>query len=373
MKPELAEKIRSNLITQALIVVLCVTFSTNRSGQTQDMADLETLYVSQRLLAATTGDVRNNDRDVRSELTPMLESDLERYMTKDRNVPEVIALAQFLSKAKPAYDLPLRRLPLPSGGWLRFKADRRSYKELAAPSGAAGLLFELTIVTDADSDLHQSQPLRITITNAEQSTHPVSRSSVWEPMHLRAVVKGQDEPMGAADIESLIRLKARSWTNGTGTSDSLYAAARYSYENEEITIPVVNMQVSASLALAALALISTALSAFASYQCRTSGAGGSSESHHGILILRPDAGTVPGGWWHHLLAQIEILFVQPPYWIGLLAPIICSALLAIAHSDITGWWLGWLLLPFGVSYTVLLAKAIVGVAWGRGAAAPVVG
>ena len=43
MKPELAEKIRSNLITQALIVVLCVTFSTNRSGQTQDMADLETL------------------------------------------------------------------------------------------------------------------------------------------------------------------------------------------------------------------------------------------------------------------------------------------------------------------------------------------
>ncbi len=63
MQSDLAESIRSNLLTQALIVVLCISFSNSRHLQTNDMVELEKLYVTHRILTATTGDVRHNDSD----------------------------------------------------------------------------------------------------------------------------------------------------------------------------------------------------------------------------------------------------------------------------------------------------------------------
>jgi hypothetical protein len=118
--------------------------------------------------------------------------------------------------------------------------------------------------------------------------------------------------MRADDIESAIRRKAQAWTDSTGKVDDLYASVRHAYENEEISIPMVNTSVSASLALAALALLSTALSAHASFLFRHSAGQEEAGEHHGLLILRPDAVTVPPGLWHQLLAQAEVLFVQPP-------------------------------------------------------------
>lgn len=367
MKPELAEKIRSNLITQALIVVLCVTFSNNRRSQTSDMMELENLYVSHRLMTATAGEVRNNDLDDDSaQAAAGMAGDLDKYGAKNPEADELDAMALFLSQAKPAYAPPVHRVSLPSGGWLRFHADFASFKELAPPPSTATVpLYELTVVVTADSDLHQQGELRFTFTNAEQSVDPVTRSKVWEPMPLRAVVKGEAEPMAEGDIEGRILLKARSWTSATGAVDNLYSASRYSYENEEISVPVANIQVSASMALAAIALVATALCAWMSYQCRQSQASSDAiaEPHQGVLILKPKEGTVAPGVWHGLLAHAEIWFVQPPYWIGILSPVICTLLLSICHADIDYSWLGWVLLPFAVGYVWLLARAIVGVAW----------
>ena len=75
---------------------------------------------------------------------------------------------------------------------------------------------------------------------------------------------------------------------------------------------------------------------------------------------------------HSSLAQAVILCVQPPYWIGLAAPVICSLTLGISLNDINGWWLGWLLLPFSIGYTWLLARAIVGVDY-KGGPVPATG
>lgn len=195
-------------------------------------------------------------------------------------------------------------MPLPSGGWLRFRAETRTFKTLAPPPAGSDIpLYEMTVVVGEDADLHTPNPLRIKVTNAEQSLHPTSRKQIWELMGLRAEVKGIDEPMGVAEIESRIRLFARNWTNGTGEIGALYSTARYAYENEEITIPVINVQVSGSLALAALAFVSTAFAAYCSYQCRMAAPAGEGEPHAGFMILRPQVGTVQPGWWHHLFAQ----------------------------------------------------------------------
>ena len=367
MKPELAEKIRSNLITQALIVVLCVTFSNNRHSQTADLMELENLYVSHRLMTATVAEVRNNDLDDNpSPAAANMASDLGKYGAKNPQASELDAMAYFLSQAKPAYSPPVHRVSLPSGGWLRFHADPATFKQLAPPlvEGTTPL-YEMTVVVTPDSDLHQQGELRFTFTNAEQSVNPILHTKVWEPMPLRAEVKGEAEPMGKDDIEGRILLKARNWTSATGPVDNLYAASRYSYENEEISVPVANIQVSASLALAAIALVATALCAWMSYQCRQAQASSdaAAEPHQGVLILKPKEGTVAPGVWHGLLAHAEIWFVQPPYWIGLLSPVICTLLLSIGHADIDYSWLGWVLLPFAAGYVWLLARAIVGVAW----------
>lgn len=366
MKADLAEKIRNNLITQALIVVACVGFSHNRGTQTKEFAELETLYCSSRLLAISAGEIRHNDSEMREAVPARLEQELEQFLPKDPKMKEMDALATFIYKAHPEYDPPAHRVPLPSGGWLRFRAETKSFKTLAPPPAGTDVpLYEMTVVVGEDADLHTPDPVRIKVTNAEQSLHPTSRKQMWEPMALRAEVKGIDEPMGVAEIESRIRLFARNWTNGTGEIGALYSTARYAYENEEITIPVINVQVSGSLALAALALVSTAFAAYCSYQCRMAAPAGDGEPHAGFMILRPQQGTVQPGWWNHVFAQVEILFVQPPYWIGLVAPVICSVILGTSQSDITGWWLGWVLLPFSLGYTWLLARAIVGVTWNR--------
>jgi len=367
MKPELAEKIRSNLITQALIVVLCVTFSNNRHSQTADIMELENLYVALRLMTTTVAEVRNNDDDSKSTPVPeTMANDLDQFAVKDPGASELDAMATFLSKAKPAYRPPVHRVPLPSGGWLRFHADPSSFKELAPPpAGKLVPLYEMTVVVTADSDLHQQGDLRFTFTNAEESVNPITHTKVWELMRPRAFVKGEPEPMASEDIQGRIVLKARDWTSATGPADSLYAASRYSYENEEITVPVANIQVSASMALAALALVATALCAWMSYQCRQAQANSEApaETHQGVLILKPKEGTVAPGFWHGMLAHAEIWFVQPPYWIGMLSPVICTLLLSISHADIDYSWLGWVLLPFAAGYVWLLARAIVGVAW----------
>jgi hypothetical protein len=334
MKSDLAEKLRSNLITQALIVVLCVTFTSNRRSQRTALDELETLYVADRLVSATVGDVRNNDTEDPTTAPGGLAADLDAHMTKDTSVPEVDALAAFLANAKPSYHPPSHRLPLPSGGWLRFHADRASYKELAPPTAGSKIpLYELTIVVTPDADLHRPGEMRVTITNAEESVDPKTKKKAWEPMKLRATVPHEDEPMGVADIENRIRLVAKNWGDATSSPDSLYSSCRYSYENEQINIPVVNVQVSASLALVALSIVSTALAAFSSHQCRLAGDSDGSEPHRGFLILRPIDGTVPPGLWHRILAHGEVLLIQPPYWIGMLAPMICAVLLALVHAD----------------------------------------
>ena len=106
MKSDLAEKLRGNLITQALIVVLCVSFSWNRHNQERDINELETLYVSYRLLSATLGEVRNTDSPGVGTVPEGLAKDLDAYMTKN-----------------PSYQPPPHRVSPPSGGWLRFHAD----------------------------------------------------------------------------------------------------------------------------------------------------------------------------------------------------------------------------------------------------------
>lgn len=364
MQSDLAESIRSNLLTQALIVVLCVTFSSNRHQQTNDMAELEKLYVTYRLLTTTVDDVRHNDDEAAEPASEKLAEDMERGFSKDKTLPEVDSLAIFLSKTRADYDPPVHRVSLPSGGWLRFRASHASFKELAPPP-AGGLvpLYQLTMVVGDKSDLHQPGPLAITLTNAEKSRHPATGAALWEPTALRAYADHHAAPFVASDIESRIRLKAQAWTQATDSVDSLYAASRYSYENEQISIPMVDVSVSASLALAALALVSTALSAHASYQCRNAVRDQATPSQHGLLILRPIGGTVPPGLAHQVLAQAEVFFVQPPYWAGLLAPVICSALLAVIHHDVEGWWLGWVLLPFAMAYTWRLGHEIVGSSW----------
>ena len=364
MQNDLAESIRSNLLTQALIVVLCVSFSSSRHQQTNDMVELEKLYVTQRLLTATTGDVRHNDSDFDESVSGKLAADMERGFTMNSTSLEVDSLAVFLSKTKADYDPPVHRVSLPSGGWLRFRASHRSFKELASPpAGSLIPLYEITILVGEDSDLHRRIPFAVKLTNAEQSRHPASGKTAWEPMELRAFADHHAEPFSASDIESRIRLKAQAWTQATDAVDSLYASSRYAYENEQITIPMVNVEISASLALAALALVSTALSAHASYQCRVSQPGEGAEESSSLLILRPVGGTVSPGWWHYAVAQAEVFFVQPPYWAGLLAPVVCSLLLGFIHSDVEFWWLGWLLLPFAIAYASLLAKRIVGSSW----------
>lgn len=366
MKSDLAEKLRSNLITQALIVVLCVTFTYNRRGEKTALDELETLYVSDRLLSATVGDVRNNDTEDKSAAPGGMASDLDTHMIKDTSVLEVDALAAFLANAKPGYHPPSHRIPLPSGGWLRFHSDRATYKELAPPPKDSKIpLYQLTIVVTEDADLHRPDEMRVVVTNAEESVDPVTKKKVWEPMKLRATVPHEDEPMGVADIENRIRIVAKKWGDSNSSPDSLYSSCRYSYENEQINIPVVNVQVSASLALVALSIVSTALAAYCTHQCRLSGESDGSEPHRGFLILRPIDGTVPPGFWHQVLAHGEVLLIQPPYWIGLLAPMICSGLLAIVHAGIGYSWSGWVLLPFGIAYTWLMAQAIVGVSWNR--------
>lgn len=364
MKADLAEKVRSNLITQALLVALCVSFSSSRVSQTEAFKELETLYVSHRLTTTTVGDVRNNDTDDGTTPPEQMAGDLAKHLPRDLKMLEADALATFLSRAKPGYRPPSHRVPLPSGGWLRFYADPGSFKELApAPAGSTLPLYELSFVVTKESDLHRPDEFRVTLTNAEQSLHPATRKLIWEPMRLRANVPREPEPMAETDIENRLRVKARSWSNATGTPDNLYAAARYSFENEEITIPMVNMKVSASLGLAALALSATALCAFACHQVRQAGPPAKGEAHVGVIILRPRAGTVPTGWWQHVLAQAEILFVQPPYWIGLLSPVVCTLLLALVHGDIGYSWFGWVLLPFASGYVWWLWRAIVGVSF----------
>lgn len=367
MKSDLAESIRSTLITQALIVVLCVTFTNNRHSQRAALDEIETLYVSYRLLTATVGDVRNSDTDDKAAAPDGMAKDLENNMLKDAATLEVDALAAFLSSAKPSYHPPSHRVPLPSGGWLRFHADPASFKELAPPpAGSKVPLYEMTLVATEDADLHRPDDLRITVTNAEKSLHPATKAEIWESMRPRATVPGEPEPMGATDIENRIRIRAHPWSSATGGVDGLYADSRYSFETEQITVPVISMQVSATLALVALTIVSTALAAQCSHQCRIKAAkSGEPAAHEGFLILRPIDGTVPPGWWHQVLAHVEIWFVQPPYWIGLLGPSVCAGLLAIAHKDIAGSWVGWVLLPFGVAYTWMLAKQVVGVSWTR--------
>ncbi|MCB1275809.1 hypothetical protein [Prosthecobacter sp.] len=364
MQAELAESIRGNLLTQALIVVLCVTFSSNRLQQTQDLAELEKLYVTHRLLTTTAGDVRHDDNDAGETAQSKQSSATETTFTSDASALEADSLAVFLAKTKTGDDPPVHRVPLPSGGWLRFQASRDSYQELAPPeSGSHVPLYQLSIGVSASSDLHHQGPLTTRLTNAEQSRSPATGALVWEPMKLRAFADHHAEPFAAVDIENRIRLKAQAWGQATDSVDSLYAASRYAYENEQISVPMVNINVSASLALVALALVSTALSAHASYQCRTAGVKEESAGGHSLLILRPIGGTVPPGWWHQVVAQAEVLFIQPPYWLGLLSPVICSLMLGVIHSDVEGWWLGWVLLPFAAAYTWLLGRAIVGSSW----------
>ena len=367
MQNDLAESIRSNLLTQALIVVLCVSFSSSRHLQTNDMVELEKLYVTYRMLTATTGDVRHDDGDFDESVSEKLAADMERGFTMGTTALEADSLAVFLSKTKADYDPPVHRVSLPSGGWLRFHASHHSYKELAPPpAGSQVPLYELTLLVEENSDLHRKIPLSIKLTNAEKSRHPASGKTTWESMGLRAIADHHDEPFSATDIENRIRLKAQAWTQATDSVESLYATSRYSYENEQITIPMANVKLSASLALAALALVSTAFSAHASYQCRVAHSSEGAEEDSSLLILRPAGGTVSPGWWHYALAQAEVFFVQPPYWAGLLAPVICSLLLGLIHRDVEFWWLGWVLLPFALAYTWLLAKRIVGSSWKHG-------
>ncbi|WP_395739365.1 hypothetical protein [Prosthecobacter sp.] len=364
MQTDLAESIRSNLLTQALIVVLCVSFSSSRHQQTNDMVDLEKLYVTHRLLTATTGDVRHDDSEFDESVSDKLAADMERGFTMGATALEVDSLAVFLSKTKADYDPPVHRLSLPSGGWLRFRASHHSFKELAPPpAGSVVPLYEITILVGENSDLHRRKPYAIKLTNAEKSRHPASGKAAWEIMPVRAEADHHDEPFSATDIENRIRLKAQAWTQATDSVGSLYAACRYAYENEQITIPMVNVSLSASLALAALALVSTALSAHASHECRKAHVSQGDEEGSSLIILRPVGGTVPPGWWHHVVAQAEVFFVQPPYWAGLLAPVICSLLLGLIHRDVEFWWLGWLLLPFALAYSTLLGKRIVGSSW----------
>ena len=371
MKADLAEKVRGNLITQAFVVVLCIGFAHHRANQTAAIAELETLYVSSRMLAVTLGDVRNNDTDLHEAVPPVLEKELEQFFPKDPKMKEMDALATFIYKAHPEYDPPAHRVPLPSGGWLRFRAESKSFKTLGPPAPDSSVpLYEMTVVVGEDSDLHRPDAFKIKVTNAEQSLHPTSLNQVWELMHLRAEVNGIDEPMAAGDIDNRIRVFARGWMNATGDIGDIYSSARYSYEKEEINIPMINVQVSGSLALAAIALISTAFAGYCSYQCRMATPAGAGEPHAGFMILRPQEGTVAPGWWHHVVAQAEILCVQPPYWIGLAAPVICSVMLGISHNDINGWWLGWFLLPFSIAYTWLLGRAIIGVEYNSRIAAP---
>jgi hypothetical protein len=173
MQNDLAESIRSNLLTQALIVVLCVSFSSSRHQQTNDMVELEKLYVTQRLLTATTGDVRHNDSDFDESVSEKLAADMERGFTMSSTSLEVDSLAVFLSKTKADYDPPVHRVSLPSGGWLRFRASHHSFKELASPpAGSLIPLYEITILVGEDSDLHRRIPLAVKLTNAEQSRHP---------------------------------------------------------------------------------------------------------------------------------------------------------------------------------------------------------
>ena len=155
MKPELAEKIRSNLITQALIVVLCVTFSNNRHSQTADLMELENLYVSHRLMTATVAEVRNNDLDDNpSPAAANMASDLGKYGAKNPQASELDAMAYFLSQAKPAYSPPVHRVSLPSGGWLRFHADPATFKQLAPPLVEdATPLYELTVVITPEVEI----------------------------------------------------------------------------------------------------------------------------------------------------------------------------------------------------------------------------
>jgi hypothetical protein len=358
MPTELAEKIRSNLLTQALVVVLCVSFSSSRRSQTADMAELEKLYVAHLLLTASAGQMRAHDTPGTVSLPQEEVDELERHVSPASSMSAADAIARFFdSDAKGS---PIHRLPLPSGGWLRFRAERDSYKRLAAADGNAAPLYEFNFVTQPDSDLHLRTPLSVKITNAEEGLHPATGKEHWQAMPLRALTHLNAEPMRADDIESAIRRKAQAWTDSTGKVDDLYASVRHEYENEEISIPMVNTSVSASLALAALALLSTALSAHASFLFRHSAEQEEAGEHHGLLILRPDAGTVPPGLWHQLLAQAEVLFVQPPYWAGLSAPVICCLLLGIIHRDMDGWWLGWALLPFALAYAWRLGRRVIG-------------
>lgn len=371
MPTELAEKIRSNLLTQALVVVLCVSFSSSRRSQTADMAELEKLYVAHLLLTATAGQMRAHDNPGTVSLSQEEADELERHVSPASSMPAADAIARFFDseRSPQAGGSPLHRLPLPSGGWLRFKAERNSYKRLAAAAdGNAAPLYEFTFLTLPDSDLHLRTPLSVTITNAEKGLHPTTGKEHWQIMPPRAATHLHEEPMRADDIESAIRRKAQAWTDSTGDMDDLYASVRHAYENEEISIPMVNTSVSASLALAALALVSTALSAHASFLFRHSAGQEETGEHHGLLILRPDAGTVPPGLWHQLLAQAEVLFVQPPYWAGLSAPVICCLLLGVIHRDMDGWWLGWALLPLALAYAWRLGRRVIGTSATRGQA-----
>jgi hypothetical protein len=156
-------------------------------------------------------------------------------------------------------------------------------------------------------------------------------------MKLRASVHQEDEPMGT---ENRIRIVAKRWGNSNSSPDSLDSSCRYSYENDQINVPVMNAQVSASLALVALPIVSMALAAECTHQCQLSGERHGSEPHQGILI-------------------------QPPNWIGLLAPMIGSGRLAVVHAGIGCSCSGWVLLPFGIACTGLMSQAIVGVSWNR--------
>lgn len=369
MQTDLAEKIRSNLLTQALVVVLCVSFSSSRRSQTADMAELEKLYVAHLLLTASAGQMRAHDNPGAGSLRQEEVDELERSASPASNLPAADAIARFFDSGRvpDAKGSPVHRLPLPSGGWLKFQARRDSYKRLAAAAdGSALALYELTFVTLPDSDLHERTPFSVTVTNAEKGLHPATGKEHWQLMPLRALTHLHAEPMRADDIESAIRRKAQAWTDSTGDMDDLYASVRHAYENEQISIPMVNTSVSASLALAALALVSTALSAHASLLFRQSGPQeDEGDEHHGLLILRPDAGTVPPGLWHQLLAQAEVLFVQPPYWAGLSAPVICCLLLGVIHRDMDGWWLGWALLPFALAYAWRLGRRVIGTSTAR--------
>lgn len=364
MQTELAEKIRNNLLTQALMVVLCVSFSSSRRSQTADMAELEKLYVAHLLLTASAGQMRAHDTRGTDSLRQQEVDELERNTSPASNLPAADAIARFFDsdRVPDANGSPVHRLPLPSGGWLGFRAERNSYKRLAPAAGTSATpLYEFTFVTLPGSDLHLRTPHSVTVTNAEKGLHPATGKEHWQPMPLRALTHLHAEPMRADDIESAIRRKAQAWTDSTGDMDDLYASVRHAYENEQISIPMVNTSVSASLALAALALVSTALSAHASLLFRQTGSQEDEDGeHHGLLILRPGAGTVPPGLWHQLLAQAEVLFVQPPYWAGLSAPVICCLLLGVIHRDMDGWWLGWTLLPFALAYAWRLGRRVIG-------------